>query len=419
MNARAEARREAADRGVALHPPGEPGRGAVLDVGLRCPHACRFCYYKMNEGRNGARPLAAADFRPGGELREILDLLPGHGLEHFDITGGEPSLHPDIVNLVRRGCAELGLAGRLITLGQFLLDRRHGGQPLADALVAAGLADFLFSMHAPDEASFAHATGGSLARLEAALDHLDRRGVQYGGNTVLWGGNVEQLPRIAAKVREHGFYVHNFILFNAYHGWNDTAKVAGMQARYAELAGPLTEAVLALDAAGLAVNVRYAPYCVLPGLEKHLVGLAGFAYDPFEWRNRACSYDQPPAYCAEPLPIGAAYGVIREAEPGPKGTRIVARRGDRVKVFPEKCAGCAAFESCDGVSPLYLERFGDGELTPYGTFPMDGPLPAARAAYGRAFRFKREPGADMLGRARDDRAAGPESNYECEERPTC
>ncbi|MBF0244858.1 MAG: radical SAM protein, partial [Planctomycetes bacterium] len=140
---------------------------------------------------------------------------------------------------------------------------------------------------------------------------------------------------------------------------------------------------------------RYAPYCVLPGLEQHIVGLVGNPYDPVEWRNRACSYDQPPEYCAAPLPLGEAF---RKKPLEPEyigGVRVVAQRGARLKVFPEKCATCAAMEVCDGLSPLYLERFGDAELKPYSTFPMEGPLPAARIGYRRAFRYKAAPPVNM------------------------
>ena len=382
--------------GIAIHPPAELSRGSVIDVGLHCPHACRFCYYKMNEGKDSTRPLATADFRNSSELFEILNCFPLHGYEHFDITGGEPSLHPDIVELVRHGCMELGIAGRLITLGQFLLQRQYQGYLLADSLIEAGLSDLLFSVHAPDEKSFAYATGGSLARLTAALEHFDSKGFQYGGNTVIWGGNAQLLPQIATKLLNHGFYIHNFILFNAYHGWNTATKVDDMQVRYTSIVDPLTEAVQTLDEAGLAVNIRYAPYCVFPGLGRHIVGLSGLTYDPFEWRNRACSYNKPPEYCAMPLPIGSAYGITKCEKSSNSGIRIIAQRGDAVKIFPEKCAMCAAFEACDGVSPLYLERFGDSELHPYDEFIMDGPLPASRTAYDRAFSYKKEPFADML-----------------------
>ena len=98
----------------------------------------------MNEGKDSTRPLATADFRNSSELFEILNCFPLHGYEHFDITGGEPSLHPDIVELVRHGCMELGIAGRLITLGQFLLQRQYQGYLLADSLIEAGLSDLLF-----------------------------------------------------------------------------------------------------------------------------------------------------------------------------------------------------------------------------------------------------------------------------------
>jgi len=33
-----------------LHQPGAPARSGVLDLGLKCVHSCRFCYYSFHEG---------------------------------------------------------------------------------------------------------------------------------------------------------------------------------------------------------------------------------------------------------------------------------------------------------------------------------------------------------------------------------
>ena len=380
--------------GFCLHTPGAPGRGAVLDIGQRCPHDCLFCYYKEFDGEK-AVPRKAAPFRDTEELRLILDLVRGHGFDHFDITGGEPALHPDIVPLVAHGCRDLGLAGRLITLGQFLLRERSGQGRLVDRLLAAGLSDCLFSLHGPDETSFRHITGGSLATLRQAMDHLDGLGFQYGANTVVFEGNRDRLEEIASVSLAHGVYIHNFIMFNAYHGWDDAGRIAGYQARYADALPGLSRAVAALTATGVAVNIRYAPYCLLPGLERHVVGLRGVFYDPFEWRNRACSYDKSPEYCAAPLDIDTSFALVRQKGVLPGGARYMATRGDLLKVFPESCAGCAAMEVCDGFAPSYLALYGADEVRPYARFDAVGALPRARLDYAAPYYVKTAQFTDM------------------------
>ena len=383
------------DTGHYLHLAGEPSQGAVLDTGLKCLYSCLFCYYRDYDGQQDYQALRRGGFRSFEDSKRILDLFVRNGYRHFDITGGEPSLHPDIVRIVRYGCTNLGLAGRLITLGQYLLQKTFDGRPLLDTLLGAGLTDVLFSLHSAGNDSFNAFTNGSLKKLTAAMDYLDRKGFQYGTNTVVFEGNRDALPDIAALACDHDVYIHNFIMFNAYHGWSEQKKSIRMQPRYDALRPFIEKAVQRMEAAGIAVNIRYVPYCVVKGFEKHIVGLAGVFYDPFEWRNRACNYEKPPEFCAEPVSIEHTYALRREEKTLESGWQIIATRGDNLKVFPETCCFCAAIEYCDGLSPAYLETHGDGELSPYDSFAISGSLPIARHEYEAPFHVKTRAMEDM------------------------
>lgn len=382
--------------GVYRHRPGELSPRGVLDLGLRCPHSCRFCYYSFRDGSDDQfRALRRASFRSGADCRAILDGLAAQGLGYYDITGGEPRIHPELVSIVAHG-ASLGLRGRCITLGQF---PARDPAPL-DALLDAGLTDFLFSMHAVTEDDFARFTKGSWRRLAAVCDRLEARGFAYGANTVIFEGNCRSLAAIARESARRGVYVHNFILFNAYHEWNSRHRVAGVQARYADIAPELTRAVAILDAAGVAVNIRYVPLCVFPGLARHVVGVLGLPYDPFEWRNRACNTDREPGYCAAVLPIPdtgvrEAFAWREFASSLPGGLAVCGGRGEGFSLFPAVCRDCAARPACDGLAPSYLERHGDAELRPMATAELVGPLLRARLDYAAAFRVKAAPGAVM------------------------
>ena len=176
--------------------------------------------------------------------------------------------------------------------------------------------------------------------------------------------------------------------------------MAGVQARFSDIAPELARAVAILDAAGVAVNIRYVPLCVFPGLARHVVGVLGLPYDPFEWRNRACNLDREPDYCAAILPVPEtgvrdvfAFAPLEETLPS--GQRLCGRRGNRFSLFPAVCRECAARPACDGVAPSYLERHGDGELRPMATAELVGPLLGERLAYAAAFRVKAAPDAVM------------------------
>lgn len=397
---------------ILFHPPGELSKSGVLDVGLKCAHSCRFCYYSFmaeaasgKEGQPGSQhgALRQASFRTTKDCLRIIDLMADHGLINFDVTGGEPTMHEGLPDMVRRAVAR-GMSVRVITLGQFLL--RQGGGHLLDTLLDAGVTDFLFSLHAASEEGFREATRGSLAKVLAAMDALDASGFQYAANTVIHAGNLAELPQIAEMSAARGVYHHNFIVFNAYYRWDSPESIAGLQAAFPDIAGPLTRAVAILDAAGVAVTIRYLPLCAAPGLTRHIVGVVGVHHDPHEWMNRAGNPDREPTFCAEPLPVPVdgpreIYALTRGARRldfGPHGSvEAVAVRGDEFKVFPQRCADCAAMDYCDGLDPKYILLHGLSGLAPFADMPGSGPLIASRLAYLPAFVLKRAPGADMRG----------------------
>ncbi len=395
--------------GVSPHRPGTPSRGAVLDVGLRCPHSCAFCYYSFLDGTpRQFSGLRKADLRKAKDCLAIVRGIAGHGLNHLDITGGEPCVHPGLRDMVAEA-ASLGLPSRVITLGQFLL-RARGEGTLLDALLAAGLTDFLFSLHAAEPEAFKTTCGGSLETVHAAMDRLDAQGFQYGCNTVIMERNRRQLPAIARAAAARGVYVVNFIAFNAYHAWRGQEQADALQASFSRIRPYLEEAVAILTAAGVAVNIRYVPLCAFPSLARHVVGVLGVPYDPYEWRNRCLNHDRDPAYCAEPLPVPQSgvrpqYAFSFLDETLPSGVRLCGQRGERFKLFPAKCLDCPAREACDGVDPGYLARHGAEEFAPLA-LSTQGPLLTARLAYLPPFLVKSAPGADMRGAIRAFLAEG-------------
>ena len=78
--------------GYDLHTPGTLSRTGVLDIGLRCAHSCKFCYYSFMAEKNGQHgALRNAEFRSTKDCLRIIELMAAQGLTNFDITGGEPT----------------------------------------------------------------------------------------------------------------------------------------------------------------------------------------------------------------------------------------------------------------------------------------------------------------------------------------
>jgi Radical SAM superfamily len=120
------------------------GRPAVplleLHVTHACNLACESCSHYSDHGHRGNLDLAEAD-------RWMAAWSSRFQLEHFNLLGGEPTIHPrlaEFVPLVRRHWPEACIS--VVTNGFFL--HRHPGLPAA--LAAAGNANLWLSVHHDD-----------------------------------------------------------------------------------------------------------------------------------------------------------------------------------------------------------------------------------------------------------------------------
>lgn len=340
------------------HEIGDLSPSGVLDVGRRCPHSCVFCFYSFYDGSDKQfNYLRKAPWVPGQQLKNILDHFVSWGLSHFDYTGGEPSLHPEILDITRYAHQELGLHGRMITLGQFLMKRLKGSNQLhVDDLIDAGLNDFLFSLHSLDPQVFNRITGGQVDALRAVMEHLSGRGFSFCTNSVVNNHTFETLPETAEYIAQHRVRIVNFIVMRMDWGLRNQPDLAvGHKGRYADVMERVKEAIDILDAKGIAANVRYAPYCSMKGYERHVVGYKGIQLDPYEWRNgtKAAS----------------------EGEPFLKNTSVDDYYKRRVPMFEQdpvynlafgkKCDSCSLRPICDGVDRSYVEKHGWDEFEPF------------------------------------------------------
>ncbi|MBW2245559.1 MAG: radical SAM protein [Deltaproteobacteria bacterium] len=347
------------------HPVGTLSPTGVLDVGLRCPHSCVFCYYSHFDGHEDPfHALRTLPFRPLRECTDLADDFQRWGLTHCDVTGGEPSLHPQILELIHHIEHVADVRARMITLGQFTM-RPHkpsGRERLVDALLDAGLTDFLFSFHAASEARFKQLTKASLAQVKATMEYLDACDFSYTSNTVVQQYNASELPEIARYLAQRNIRFHNFIVMKLEWGWrNGPDHGVDHKARYDEIAPFLRDAVHILEDAGKAVNIRYAPYCSLPGLEKNIVGYKQVQLDPYEWRNGTRGGK------IEGTPYGAKPFLFYE-----RLDEYLAQHPEQVATHPEynmqqgpPCESCALHRICDGVDRDYIARHGWGEFSAY------------------------------------------------------
>ncbi|MBW2459211.1 MAG: radical SAM protein, partial [Deltaproteobacteria bacterium] len=115
-------------------------------VTTACNNRCLFCL-DADTPRELVLPIAELE-------QEILRGRQERGASRLILSGGEPTLHPAFVELVRYGRAQGYERVQVITNGHRLADRTF-----FEAAVEAGLGEITFSLHGPDAATHDDLTG--------------------------------------------------------------------------------------------------------------------------------------------------------------------------------------------------------------------------------------------------------------------
>lgn len=291
-------------------------RPADLTVTLRCNNRCPFC------PRNTLRHVAAGD-----DLDRRLSRLRSHS-QRVVLTGGEATVLPDIVEIVRR-CRELGFEEvGIISNGRALA--RPG---LAPQLVEAGLTEACVTVYdlRPDVHDAMTGVDGSLGETLEGLDRLlafGPRKLPVRINTMLSARNADGLVRTLRGLAARGvggFLVGAAVLSDEFDEPVAHAEVARLGRAVA------ADAVLRRSP----VVWRGFPLCILQPLP-------GVACEPQDVDTASVPGDDLDAYFAE---FAAHY------------------------VHVEACSECRERERCPGLQRRHLARFGEDGVGSQGRAP--------------------------------------------------
>ena len=231
-------------------------RKLIMNITYKCANRCVFC-------ATGDRVSAALAW---DKIENILREHREQGTDQLDIDGGEPTMHPRLVDAI--GLArELGYRSiNVTTNGRLLRDRT-----LAERLLNSGITHLLISLHGATAAVHEAATDapGSFADTIAGIDHamaLHPAHVETGLNVTIVRANVDHLMPLTALAVAKGFSKINFQFTTPFgRAWEDVVP-------------PLEEAANAVMrvidryASEIQIHVINAQFCVFPGYERYVVG---------------------------------------------------------------------------------------------------------------------------------------------------
>jgi len=163
-----------------------------IKVTDRCNYRCFFCHH---EGSQEATELSLE------EIEFALKVFRDVGIERLKITGGEPLIREDTVDIVRKG-RELGYRDISLTTNGYFLDR------YCEKLLEAGLHRIDISLHTLNPAKYVIITGTSKEAFTKVLNNIIKtaekpfREVKI--NMLVTSINVEDIPELLRFCKKLG-----------------------------------------------------------------------------------------------------------------------------------------------------------------------------------------------------------------------
>ncbi len=228
----------------------------VMNVTYACNNHCTFCAVGTRTQLDGFAP----------RQREQLDRYREKGVTMVDFDGGEPTLHPELVDLI--GYARrVGYRRVNVTTN----GRRCAYEGYAAALCNSGLTTLLFSVHGHDARTHAQQVGVAEAYEQTVqgIEHCVRlapRGVELGMNITLTKGNTPHLAAMGELAWSLGLRWMNVQFLTPFgratrHVAPDTADAADR-----------TRTLIDTWRGRMKIQVINLPFCFMPGYEDQMEG---------------------------------------------------------------------------------------------------------------------------------------------------
>ena len=281
-----------------------------IQVTRICNQNCLFCSNPENQ-----RTLNL------DEARRQLDKLTRAGYDGVILTGGEPTLHEDLAQIVGM-CKERNLHVRMISNGQ-----KTAEQGVLDELVQAGLEHLHLSIHSCRPHVQASLTGNpdSWKNLNRSLERIAQLDLQCDINTVICAQNADHLDETVQFIIENYPKVRHFVWNNIDPKMNRVTENPHTVPKLADLELSLHRAVGLLQDSGRTCRIERLPLCYMADFAAfstetrkivkneqrtvHFLDNKGEIVQTnfFHDKAKACSFCSLDGICAGLYDLGGAY----------------------------------------------------------------------------------------------------------------
>jgi len=291
-----------------------------IKVTFRCNNHCDFCAQGNKRDTITERSVAQVE-------QDLAEAKRKHGANAVTFTGGEPTLHPHIVELV-------SIARKL---GYIYIQIQTNGRMFAypgmlKALYAAGANELSPSLHGACPATHDGLTHspGSFMQTVQGMKNAASMGMRMVTNSVITSGNYKELPELAALLVKLGVKQYQFAFVHIV----GTAKVNKdwIVPRKSDIMPYVKKGLDVGRRSGVFACTEAIPFCFMKGYED-------------------CVSEQfmPEASVVDGAILIDSYGDYRRNEG---------------KVKHEKCKRCLYYKRCEGPWKEYPEIYGWDEFVP-------------------------------------------------------
>ncbi len=305
----------------------EPKQQIEIQLGHMCNNRCVFCVsgQQTAEGKAGVLDVAPV-------IHEIEKAFAA-GHRKLTLLGGEPTLQPGFLDVVRRAVA-LGYE-EIVLFTNGAKTAREGY--IDEILATGGRFTWRISMQGATTEAHERTTlkDGSFGRIQRTMATLARKGETVTVNMCVVQSNFDSVAAFPALLLPLGVkQLHLDMVRPSDAGVRSEDALRAMVPRYTDLV-PALEEMIAGFPADFDVNIGNLPYCIAPKLAR--------------WIH----------HDGERTLTIAVDGQNKLSQPWDK---YLTKRRDKMK--PATCKACVFESRCSGVFEAYRHFYGTDELQP-------------------------------------------------------
>ena len=141
---------------------------------------------------------------PKDDALFTIDRLADFGVSQLTLTGGEPLLHPNVIDLIKRASRRNIVSAVLVAAPQLLI-RKDMASRLEDA--GCDLVCISYDSGDPDIMAKSRQIANIMDDMEKAMGALKKTGLKTMASVLIWNDNYNRLDEVCRSASEIGFNV--------------------------------------------------------------------------------------------------------------------------------------------------------------------------------------------------------------------